>query len=146
MAKTGRELLPEVDYVDSDTDAFARRYDLVLASGSMHYAIDWRAQLRALATAANRWLYITRLPTLTQANSYVFVQRVQGLGYDTEYLGWSLNRTEFLTQVSNLGFVLEREFLVDEIAPAHNAPEFGRYRGFLFRRAESLPVSANTDL
>lgn len=142
MVKAGRELLPEVRFVDSDADAFTQRYDLVIASGSLHYAVEWRAQLRALANAATQWLYVTRLPTLVQANSYVFVQRVRGLGYDTEYLGWSLNRHEFLTAVSELGLVLEREFLFDEVAPAHNAPEPGRYRGFLFRRADSAPASA----
>ena len=153
MAKVGRELLPEVRYVDCDADAFARRYQLVVASGSMHYAIDWRAQVQALTNAASEWLYITRLPTLTNANSYVFVQRVYGLGYDTEYLGWSLNRSEFLAAVTQLGFVLAREFLVDEIAPVQNAPEPGRYRGFLFKRAESVVaslglscVSASADL
>jgi putative methyltransferase (TIGR04325 family) len=142
MAKVGRELLPELRYVDCDADAFARRYQLVVASGSMHYAVDWRTQLQALANATSEWLYVTRLPTLMNANSYVFVQRVRGLGYDTEYLGWSLNRNEFLTAVTDLGFVLMREFLVDEMAPAQNAPEPGRYRGFLFKRAEAVVASA----
>ncbi len=144
MVKVGRELLPEVHYIDRDAEAFARQYDLVFASGSMHYSSDWRAQLQALANAASEWLYITRLPTLLEANSYVFVQRVPSLGYDTEYLGWSLNCNEFLAAVADLGFALQREFLVDEVAPAHNAPEPGRYRGFLFRRvaASLVPTSA----
>jgi putative methyltransferase (TIGR04325 family) len=134
MAKAGQALLPELRF-ESEADAvFSERYDLVLASGAMHYAQDWRALLGNLAQASQHWLYITRLPTLTHAASYVFMQRVPGLGYDTEYLGWCINRQEFLQHASALGLRLEREFLVDELAPVQQAPEVGQYRGFLFQQ------------
>jgi putative methyltransferase (TIGR04325 family) len=137
MAKAGQALLPEVEFQSDEVAVFAEHYDLVVASGAMHYAQDWRALLQKLARASRNWLYITRLPTLTQAATYVFMQRVPGLGYDTEYLGWCINRQEFLRYAASLGLRLDREFLVDEIAPAVDAPEIGQYRGFLFQQGSA---------
>jgi hypothetical protein len=52
-----------------------------------------------------------------------------------EYLGWCLNKAEFLAEASKLGLTLVREFVIGEQPPIANAPEPCQYRGFLFRAA-----------
>lgn len=127
-------LLPDAHAHVDPAAALAERYDLVLASGSLHYARDWRDQLQRLAAAAASDLYLCRLPVVEHAASYVYSQRVDGLGYASEFHSWCLNRTELLAAVAALGFLLERSFVADEIAPAAGAPEPGRYAGFWFVR------------
>jgi putative methyltransferase (TIGR04325 family) len=133
MAKLGQQVQPGVHFVSSEAELDAE-YDLVMASGSIHYSPDWRAGLTALAARTREWLYITRQPLLSENESYVFVQRVPHIGYDTEYPGWAINRDEFLRELARLGLTLEREFLVDERAPIVNA-EVAQYAGFLFRKS-----------
>jgi len=73
------------------------------------------------------------MPFVLQAPSFVFVQRPYMYGYNTEYLGWCLNLTDFLNETSRLGLELVREFVVGERPRIINAPEQCQYRGFLFR-------------
>jgi putative methyltransferase (TIGR04325 family) len=136
LCEAGRTLLPEVTFHDSDADALgARRYDLILASGSLHYHEAWRDILRAFAAASRRFVYITRLPIVHHAPSFVVVQRPHAVGYETEYQGWFFNREEFLAGAREAGLRLVREFLVDERPHAHGAPEQCEFRGFLFEIA-----------
>ena len=80
-----------------------------------------------------------RLPSVLHANSYAFVQRPYVYGYNTEYLGWCLNRDEFLQQASSAGMRLVREFVTGEQPFIDNAPEQCLYRGFLFEPAAVRP-------
>jgi len=132
MARTGRELQPALRFVDSETAAFDRPYELVMASSSLHYARDWTRLLRTLAGAARGHLYVTRLPLIERNDSFVVRQRAYAYGYDTEYLGWCLNRGEFLDAAASANMRLEREFLIDEDFPVPGAPEPIGCRGFLF--------------
>jgi putative methyltransferase (TIGR04325 family) len=133
LCEAGRATVPEITFHDNDADAFAaRRYDLIVASGSLHYHEAWREILRGFAAASRRFVYITRLPIVHHATSFVVVQRPRAVGYETEYLGWFFNREEFLTGAREAGLRLVREFLVDERPHAHNAPEQCEFRGFLF--------------
>jgi putative methyltransferase (TIGR04325 family) len=133
LCAAGRELLPEVTFHDTDADALgAHRYDLILASGSLHYHEAWRDILRGFAAASRRYVYVTRLPIVQRAPSFVVVQRPHAVGYQTEYQGWFFNREEFLTGAREAGLRLVREFLVDERPYAHGAPEQCEFRGFLF--------------
>jgi putative methyltransferase (TIGR04325 family) len=129
----GRELLPEAKFYENEEECFARVYDLVLASSSLHYREDWQRIAQRLALAARSYLYITRLPIIHRKASFVVVQRPYRYGYETEYLCWFLNREEFLTHMSTLEMELVREFLIQERPHVHNAPEQAEYRGFLFR-------------
>jgi hypothetical protein len=104
-----------------------------MASGSLHYSRDWRAAFASLAAASDGWLYITRLPMVRKAPSFVVVQRPYMHGYDTEYCGWFLNYSEVLEHSSHLGLELVREFLVPESPFVENAPERCQYGGFLFK-------------
>jgi putative methyltransferase (TIGR04325 family) len=132
LVALGRELLPNDSFYADDT-CLEGRYDLVMASSSIQYARDWRATLAGLAGAASGYLYVTRVPIALAAPSFVVLQRAQRYGYETEYLGWVLNRDELLDQAGAVGFELQRELILPAWLSATGAPEdpIG-HRGFLF--------------
>ncbi len=134
LAEYGQQLFPEARFF-SDETCLDRQYDFVLASGSLQYSEDWVNALRGLAGATGGHLFVTRLPIVHHAPSYVFVQRPYQYDYDTEYLGWCLNRGVFLRQARDAGLVLVREFMLGDRHHTYRAPEQPEYRGFLFRRA-----------
>jgi putative methyltransferase (TIGR04325 family) len=126
----GHELNSEVTFHDDDS-CLERRYDLVLASSSLQYVEDWRALLERLAGAAEQYLFVARVPVALHAPSFVVIQRPYVHGYDTEYLGWVLNRDELLAAAPPLA----REFLLDARFSASGAPEDPvEHRSFLFNR------------
>ncbi|MDQ3161885.1 MAG: hypothetical protein M3Q92_03505 [Actinomycetota bacterium] len=120
-----------------------RRYDLVMASGSLQYAEDWRAQLAELSRVCSGYLYVTRLPYARSALSFHILQRAYRYGYETEYVGWVVNREELLDCALKLGLVLERELVLDAWLSAEGAPEdpIG-HRGFLFSVGAGEPAAA----
>lgn len=127
----GREVSPDVTFHDDDS-CLDRRYGLVVASSSLQYAEDWRALLGRLAGATGDYLYVARVPVALHAGSFVVIQRPYVHGYDTEYLGWVLNRAELLDAA---GLPLAREFLLDARFSAAGAPEDPvEHRSFLFNR------------
>jgi putative methyltransferase (TIGR04325 family) len=132
VAALGRELLPDDSFHDDDA-CLERSYDLVVASSSIQYWPDWQALLARLAPAAGGFLYLTRVPVALAAPSFVVLQRAQRYGYETEYLGWVLNRGELLEAAAAAGLELEREILLPAWLAADGAPEgpIG-HRGFLF--------------
>ena len=133
VAAAGRELLPEATFHTDDT-CLDRRYDLVLASSSLQYAPDWRKMLGSLATATAGYLFVTRVPLALHAPSFVVLQRAHRYGYETEYLGWVLNRAELLRAADAASLELAREFLLFGQIDAEGAPERPvEHRGFLFR-------------
>ena len=135
LAALGRELVPDAHFHDDDS-CLGRPYDLVLASGSLQYAEDWRALLSRLTASSSPFLYVTRLPVALRARSFVVVQRPYAYGYETEYLGWVVARGELLQAAGDAGLRLEREFLLVDEAHVAGAPETPvQHRGFLFRRA-----------
>lgn len=133
LCQGGEKLLPEVNFHTNEEECFKQNYDLVLASSSLQYCEDWQQVSVKLAAVSNSYLYITRLPIVHQVESFVVVQRPYQYGYQTEYMGWFLNRQEFLDFVSSLQMELVREFLIQERPLVHGAPEQGECRGFLFR-------------
>ena len=133
LCEEGRRLFPNATFYD-DEECFKRSYDLALVSGSLQYVEDWRGTIARLASVSRSYLYVTRLPIVLHAPSFVVVQRPSG--YNTEYLCWSLNRKEFLDHLLTLKLDLLREFLIDDRPTVYNAPEQGEYRGFLFHARE----------
>ena len=77
-------------------------------------------------------MFITRLPIVHQVASYVMVQRPYEYGYNTEYLGWCLNKDEFLQYATSINLILIKEFVIGENPVIYNAPESCQYWGFLF--------------
>lgn len=134
LAEYGAQLFPGQHFY-TDESCLKRAYDFVMASASMHYTEDWQRLLAGLAQAAQKYLYITRLPTVLQAESFVFVQRPYAYGYGTEYLGWCMNRSSFLNEACKHSLTLVREFVIGESPLIVNAPEQCQYRGFLFRHS-----------
>ena len=134
LAALGREVVPDGHFHDDDS-CLERSYDLVLASGSLQYAEDWRGLLARLGAAAGPYLYVTRLPVALRAPSFVVVQRPYAYGYDTEYLGWVVSRDELLEAARAAALRLVREFLLVDEAEVAGAPESPvQHRGFLFSR------------
>lgn len=133
LAEYGGSLLPQAHFYIDET-CLERKYDFVLVSGSFQYCQDWVSGLEKLAKATAGYLFITRLPIVQQVPSFVIVQRPYEYGYDTEYLGWCLNREEFLQYAQKNGLELMREFVVEQLPPIHLAPEQPGHWGFLFRK------------
>ena len=129
--RRGREVSPEVTFHD-DESCVDRRFDLVVASSSLQYEPEWQRLLERLATATGGYLYIARVPVALHSESFVVLQRPYVHGYDTEYLGWVLNRRELLAAAA---LPLAREFLLDARFSAEGAPENPvEHRSFLFNR------------
>ena len=119
-----------------DDSCLDRRYDLVVASSSLQYA---RGLAGPGSTASpvrpSVHLYLARVPVALRAEPFVVIQRPYVHGYDTEYLGWVLNRGELLEHVGGTGLPLAREFLLDARFSAVGAPEDPvEHRSFLFNR------------
>lgn len=129
LVEAGRSLLPDVTFHDNE-ECLNRQYDLVIASTSLHYSEDWTRVLDLLARAARQYLFINRLPLVNKTPSFVMLQRV--LMYQTEYLSWCFNRSEFLEAASGLDMSLMREFIVGHAHPVKGISEECEYRGFLF--------------
>ncbi len=134
-------LLPDfcIEYTGYDLHSmgglFPRDADLVIASGMMNYLPEWHMALAAYAASTgSARIYITRLPTTVEAPSYVFSQNARKHGYDTDLIGWCLNKTEFLDEAASVGLTLDREFMVEENPFIDGAPEQPVSRGFLFLR------------
>lgn len=135
VCREGRLVLPEVEFHDSD-ECLDRRYDLVVASSSLQYDEHWPARLQQLADATARRLFLTRVPVVRRAASFVTLQRAHAYGYGTEYLGWVFNREDLLGAAGGTGLALEREFLLVSDWPVEGTPEAPSEAGFLFTRAE----------
>jgi putative methyltransferase (TIGR04325 family) len=136
LCKAGRELQPSASFYDEDESCFARDYDLVLASGSLEYAEDWKNVMRRLAGASRHYVYIARLPIVRRTGSFTVIQRPYQHGYATEYVSWVLNRQEFLGHARSLGLRLVREILLRDGPTIRGAAEQCEISGFLFSRAE----------
>jgi putative methyltransferase (TIGR04325 family) len=132
LCEYGRRIQPDVVFHEDDS-CLERRFDLVLASGSFQFNVEWRSQLERLGRAAAPFLYLTLLPVVFEQPSFVTLQRAYRYGYETEYLGWFLNRGELLDGAAQAGLTLVREFLGRPHPRVSGAPEQGEYRGYLFR-------------
>jgi putative methyltransferase (TIGR04325 family) len=132
LAEYGSQLFPDQHFY-SDETCFRRKYNFVMASASLHYAERWQRLFENLAAVADPFLYVANLPTIVTAPSFVFIQRPYAYGYNTQYLGWCLNRTDFLSWAEALGLELLREFVTGMKPMILNAPGQNEYRSFLFR-------------
>ena len=133
VCAVGRELLPQVTFTASDDECFSRKYDLVMASGALQYAEDWRAVTRGLAGSTRGRLFIANLPIVHDAPTFVAVQRPQRYGLKANYVSWVIKRADFLGQMKEFGLSLEREFLAWGRTHHRNAPEDPEAFSFLFR-------------
>jgi putative methyltransferase (TIGR04325 family) len=137
VAALGRELLPSATFYE-DESCFERRYDFVMASSSLQYEERWQATLGRLAEASAAYLFLTRVPVVERAPSFVLVQRPYTAGLDAEYLSWAFNRRELADCASRAGLRLVREFLLGFRPDVVGAPEQDETRAFLFARGGTV--------
>jgi putative methyltransferase (TIGR04325 family) len=130
VCRQGRRVSPDVTFHEGDA-CLERSYDLVLASGAIQYAEDWTELVARLARAADRHLLVTKVP-VTDAPSFVTLQRAYEYGYETEYLGWALNREEIRGAARHAGVQLAREFFLSAPLDIPEAPGPVHHAGFLF--------------
>ena len=131
FTRHGASLFSDQHFHEDDS-CLDRSYGLVMASGSLHFSQKWPDVLARLAKATGRYLYLTRVPTSFDTASFVFIQRPYRYGYDTEYLGWCLNRETLLQEARHCGLMLVREFVLGDPV-IHKAPGEVRDWGYLFR-------------
>jgi putative methyltransferase (TIGR04325 family) len=134
LCEAGRTLMADVTFTSDREHALDATYDLIVASGSLFYERDWRAAVDALVRSCGGYLFVTRMPIVKEAASFVTIQRPLEAGYITEYLCWILNEEELVSYVRSRGMELLREFLIDYGPTIRNAPEQPLVRGYLFRR------------
>jgi putative methyltransferase (TIGR04325 family) len=127
----GRKLLPNVIFHDAETWN-EMQFDLVFSSSSLQYLEDWRSTVDSLIKSSDNYLYITRMPFVIVGRSFVMIQRA--VCYGTEYLGWVLNRDEFVQFVEQRGMKLVRQFVNHSGPRIKHAPEQNLYMGFLFEK------------
>jgi putative methyltransferase (TIGR04325 family) len=131
MICSGRKILPKIHFFLNQSLG-KTSYDLVFASGSLYYVKNWKEQFKKLVSVSNKYVFITRLQIIRNNPSFVFVQRPYNNGYNTEYLGWCINKNEFLSYANSLGLKLVREFIVQDRPVVVGAPEQQEGKGFLF--------------
>lgn len=115
---------------------FSQKYDFILASSSLHYEENWKNLLHRLAQCINGHgnFLVTYQPFVEKTPSFVFIQRPYQYGYQTEYLGWCLNKTEFLDEAAKAGLYCIQEFIIGYSPFIKGAPEQNQYMGFLFQK------------
>ena len=133
VCDAGAAILPEVTF-HRDRSSIDRTFDLVMASGSLQCIRDWKSEMRQLASLSTRFVFVTRLPTVTAAQSFVAVQRAHRYGYQTDFFVHVVNRGELVEAAESLGLTLVREFRLQEAPYIHDAPEQARSAGYLFER------------
>ncbi len=138
LADVGPTYIPDGKFYTDDS-CFEQTYAFTFASGSLHYSQDWKDVLKKLIQSTQGYVFVTCLPTVINAKSFTYIQRPYAYGYTTEYLGWCLNKAEFIAAARDYGGNLVREFLVGHAPNILHAPEQNIYRGFLFRTNTHTP-------
>lgn len=130
----GKQVNPSYNYFDSADQFHDIKFDLVMASSSIWYEIDWKQGIDKLCAYDTEYLYITRMIFIEHKPSFVAIQRPKNIGYDTEYLFWIINENEFEDYLTKKGFSLLRKFEFGQAIPIFKAPEQGLMKGFLFKK------------
>ncbi len=137
FGEEGRKLNSNYNYFD-DSEAYKNvHFDLLMASSSIWYEEKWQNGVDKLCEYSSDYLYITRMIFISDQPSFVAIQRPKQMGYDTEYLFWVINKTEFVEYLADKKFDLIREFEFGPTTPIFKAPEQGTMKGFLFKRSNS---------
>lgn len=129
IAEAGKLLNPDVRWY-ADESYLERSYDLVMVNGSLQYIEEWKQTLEKLSRVVKEYFFLTRLPVVEHAASFVAIQRE----YDTEMLHQQFNKNEVLDFVESLGLRKVREVVVGDRPQIQGAPEQCELRGWLFKR------------
>ena len=129
MVRAGQEISPQICWHTEDT-CFDQQYDLVMLSGSLQYVRDWQSLLAMASKAARAYVYLTAVPVVENAATYVAIQRHAG----SMLLNQQFNKNELLETLRGTGLRLIREFWLNEYTYVANAPEQPSYYGCLLQR------------
>ena len=129
VAETGKVLNPDVDWYVDDS-CLQKTYDLVMISASLQYMKNWQEQLSAIASSANEYLFLIRIPVVSQSDSFVSIQKA----YGTKMLHWQFNKSQLINHIQKAGFELIREFIVGDRPYIKGAPEQCELGSWLFRK------------
>jgi putative methyltransferase (TIGR04325 family) len=129
LAEVGKKLNPDIHWFTDDT-CLKNVYDLVIISGSLQYIRQWQKFLRDAASATGDYLFLTRVPVVKKAFSFIAVQEA----YGTRMLHQQFNRAELLHAIDDAGFTIIREFLAGDCPYIKNAPEQCDLRGWLLQK------------
>lgn len=129
IADAGRQINPAVTF-HTDDECLDRPYDLIMFSSSLQCLPDWQSVLVRAARAARDYLFLSDVPVVRVAPSYVVLQDSGGV----TNLQNQLNQSEVVHAVERAGLRVVREFDMGPHPPVANAPEQATCRGWLFQR------------
>lgn len=129
IADAGRQINPAVTF-HTDDQCLDRPYDLIMFSSSLQCLPDWQSVLVRAARAAREYLFLSDVPVVQTAPSYVVLQDSGGVAN----LQNQLNQSEVVLAVERAGLRVVREFDMGPHPAVANAPEQATCRGWLFRR------------
>jgi putative methyltransferase (TIGR04325 family) len=134
MCECAKKFHTTAVFSNSSDFVLNQKYDFILASSSLHYEKDWKKLINCLAQSTKGHLLVTYQPFVEKSPSFVFIQRPYQYGYKTEYLGWCLNKTEFIDEALKAGLYCIQEFIIGYSPAIKGAPEQNQYMGFLFQK------------
>lgn len=129
LVNAGRQINPQVHWY-ADDSYLKKEYDLVMVNGSLQYIKDWQELLMRLFGITKDYFFLTRLPVIERAASYVAIQRI----YGTELLHQQFNQNDVLRLFRESGLNLVREFVVGDRPYIKGAPEPCELKGWLFKK------------
>jgi putative methyltransferase (TIGR04325 family) len=133
----GGALFADVIYHDRDDAALDRAYDVVLAIGSLHYAVDCRETVERLAKAARRFLIVMDLPVASGAGDFTLTERPLAYMPEAVCLGSIVDAVALCDWVAEAGLTLERDLVPWRLPPIQRGPVQLTYRSFLFGRTNA---------
>ncbi|MBP2316564.1 hypothetical protein [Azospirillum soli] len=136
ICRIGAELMPGIAFINDQDKALAARYDLVIASGALHYSKDWMGLAAGLADASRNTLLIARQPTVRDMPSYVARQ----YAYGTAFTCWILNEREVVETFRRRGFEVVQRFLSGDACQIEGAPKQPTFHSYLLERVRDVPV------
>ncbi len=140
FARRGPDFTPKARFHSQASDWEADRFDLVMASGALQYAQDWRQALRQLLNVSGRWLYLARIPTLLQESAARRIRhRHFFYGHEANVVFHVLPQRELIERAEQEGLMLVREMIgAEEILVQPDQIRIP-FRGFLFQRVRENP-------
>jgi len=135
FSRRGPEFTPEAHFHHESDDWDGDRFDLVIASGALQYAPDWRGILKQLAGITAGRMYLARTPILLEKTvPRTILHRPRSYGYETDVLFRALPRSGLLDQVETPELRLVREFIGAEEIVVHPDGMRVPFRGYLLEK------------
>ncbi|HEX6164520.1 MAG TPA: hypothetical protein VFZ31_14215 [Vicinamibacterales bacterium] len=129
VAAAGRRINPAVTFHTGE-DVLDRQFDLIMFSSALQCMQHWQSMLARAARSADRYVFLSDVPTLSSAKSFVIAQHHDG----HVNLHHQFNRGELLEAIAGMGLKVLREFDMGPHPRVRNAPEQSICTGWLLQR------------